>query len=59
VHIKLITILAVMEISLLFGARYATAGSIDSTVEINDSTANGPVLSAVDHFGTSVTNRGR
>ncbi len=29
-------------------------GSVDSTVEINDTTANGPVLADVDRFGTSV-----
>ena len=35
-----------------------TDGSIDSTVEINDSTANGPVLSDDDRFGISVANIG-
>jgi len=33
-------------------------GSVDSTVEINDGTVNGPVLSNVDEFGTSVANIG-
>ena len=32
-----------------------TDGTVDSTVEINDSTANGPTLSDVDRFGVSVT----
>jgi len=35
-----------------------TDGSIDSTVEINDSTANGPVLSNDDLFGSSIANIG-
>ncbi len=35
-----------------------TDGSVDSTVEINSSTANGPVLSNYDQFGSSVTNIG-
>jgi len=35
-----------------------TDGSVDSTVEINDSTPDGPVLSNVDQFGTSVANIG-
>ena len=33
-------------------------GSVDSTVEINDSTANGPELYNADHFGYSVANIG-
>ena len=35
-----------------------TDGSVDSTVEINSSTANGPVLSNTHNFGGSVTNIG-
>ena len=35
-----------------------TDGSVDSTVEINDSTANGPTLSNGDFFGESVANIG-
>ena len=35
-----------------------TDGSIDSTVKINDSTANGPVLADFDYFGSSVANIG-
>jgi len=35
-----------------------TNGSVDSTVEINDSTTNGPVLSDDDLFGSSVANIG-
>jgi hypothetical protein len=35
-----------------------TDGSIDSTVEINDSTANGPDLSNGDRYGKSVANIG-
>jgi hypothetical protein len=35
-----------------------TDGSVDSTVEINDSTTNGPVLSNHDKFGTSIANIG-
>jgi len=35
-----------------------TDGSVDSTVEINDVTANGPVLSNGDRFGISVANIG-
>ena len=34
--------------------RTAGNGSVDSTVEINSSTANGPTLSNNDYFGTSV-----
>ena len=33
-------------------------GSVDSTVEINDSTDNGPDLDDIDKFGLSVTNIG-
>jgi hypothetical protein len=33
-------------------------GSIDSTVEINDSTENGPVLDDADWFGRAVVNLG-
>ena len=35
-----------------------TDGSVDSTVEINDSTANGPTLADNDFFGESVANIG-
>ena len=35
-----------------------TDGSVDSTVEINDSTTNGPTLSNGDQFGRSVSNIG-
>ncbi len=35
-----------------------TDGSVDSTVEINDSTANGPDLADNDKFGWSVANIG-
>jgi len=35
-----------------------TDGSVDSTVEINSSTANGPTLTNGDHFGKSVENIG-
>jgi hypothetical protein len=33
-------------------------GSVKSTVEINDSTTNGPTLTTDDNYGTSVTNIG-
>ena len=35
-----------------------TDGSIDSTVEINSSTTNGPTLANGDRFGVSVANIG-
>ena len=35
-----------------------TDASVKSTVEINDSTANGPELSQYDFFGSSMTNMG-
>ncbi|MDC0159133.1 integrin alpha [Candidatus Nitrosopelagicus sp.] len=35
-----------------------TDGSVDSTVEINDSTTNGPTLAGNDEFGYSVANIG-
>ena len=35
-----------------------TDGSVKSTVEINDSTANGPAIIAGDHFGASIANIG-
>jgi hypothetical protein len=35
-----------------------TDGSVDSTVEINDSTPNSPTLTNNDHFGDSVANIG-
>ena len=35
-----------------------TDGSVDSTVEINDSTANGPTLADDDRFGRSIANIG-
>ncbi len=37
---------------------YAADGDVTSTEEINDSTANGPVLSDDDFFGRSVANIG-
>ena len=37
---------------------YGANGDVDSTVEINDSTANGPTLTDFDYFGTSVANIG-
>ncbi len=33
-------------------------GSIDSTVEINSSTTNGPTLNGGDYFGYSIANMG-
>ncbi len=48
--------LAFLVPSVVFAA--TSDGSVDSTVEINDSTANGPVLSDLDHFGWSVANIG-
>ena len=33
-------------------------GTINSTVEINDSTENGPALADLDKFGYSITNMG-
>ena len=47
--------------SLLFqlpSEAFAAAGDVDSTVEINSSTTNGPTLSANDYFGSSVANIG-
>ena len=35
-----------------------TDGSVKSTVEIDDDTANGPVLSNSDRFGMSIANMG-
>ncbi len=35
-----------------------TDGSVDSTVEINSSTTNGPTLANGDGFGVSVANIG-
>ena len=35
-----------------------TDGSVDSTVEINGSTTNGPILANNDEFGRSITNIG-
>ena len=35
-----------------------TDGSVDSTVEINSSTTNGPLLSDTDRFGQSIANIG-
>ena len=35
-----------------------TDGSVDSTVEINDSTTNGPTIGNGDRFGTSIANIG-
>ena len=35
-----------------------TNGSVDSTVEINDGTSNGPTLANSDHFGMSIANIG-
>ena len=41
-----------------FSAEAAWSGSVLSTVEINDSTTNGPTLSDSDSFGFSVVNLG-
>jgi hypothetical protein len=35
-----------------------TDGSIDGTVEINDNTANGPILADGDNYGTAITSIG-
>jgi len=35
-----------------------TNGSVDSTVEINNGTENGPTLSDSDQYGISITNMG-
>ena len=37
---------------------FAADGDVTSTVEINDSTTNGPVLTDLDQFGESVANIG-
>ena len=37
---------------------FAAAGDVDSTVEINSSTTNGPTLADNDAFGRSVANIG-
>jgi len=37
---------------------FAATGDVTSTVEINDSTTNGPVLDNDDKFGRSVANIG-
>ena len=37
---------------------FAADGDVTSTVEINDSTTNGPVLTNSDYFGASVANIG-
>ena len=56
--------LAILVLSLMipggmFDASAVTNdGSVDSTVEINDSTANGPNIDNIDVFGTSVANIG-
>jgi len=47
--------------SLLFqlpSEAFAAAGDVDSAVEINDTTTNGPTLADDDYFGTSVANIG-
>ena len=47
--------------SLLFqlpSEAFAAAGDVDSTVEINSSTTNGPTLADNDAFGRSVANIG-
>ena len=40
------------------GLTVTNDGSVDSTVEINDSTDDGPDLDDIDKFGQSVTNIG-
>ena len=37
---------------------FAVAGDVDSAVEINDTTTNGPTLADRDYFGRSVANIG-
>ena len=37
---------------------FAAAGDVDSAVEINDTTTNGPTLADDDYFGASVANIG-
>ena len=54
-------ILLVAVSSLLFpfpSEVFADTGDVDSTVEINDSTTNGPVLTNEDQFGGSAANIG-
>ncbi len=53
-----IILLAVLVIMIIPGIANAAVGDIKSTVEINDSTVNGPVLSDSDEFGTSIASIG-
>jgi len=59
-HLQLFILLFAM-CSLLFqlpSEAFAAAGDVDSTVEINDTTTNGPVITLTDFFGRSVANIG-
>jgi len=59
-----VLLLAILVLSIIIpiGISYALTvtndGSVKSTVEINDDTANGPTLVNEDHFGDSVANIG-
>jgi len=59
---KTLLVFSIMSMMLIPGGIiipvHATPGDVLSTVEINSSTINGPVLSDVDNFGRSVTNIG-
>jgi len=59
-HLQLFILLFATS-SLLFQLppeTFAAAGDVDSTVEINDTTTNGPTLADADAFGRSVANIG-
>ena len=51
-------LLTVLLILIIPGTANAAVGDVKNTVEINDSTANGPILVDVDLFGYSVENIG-
>ena len=59
-HLQLFILLFAAS-SLLFqlpSEAFAAAGDVDSAVEVNDTTTNGPTLADDDWFGASVANIG-
>ena len=59
-HIHLLVLLFAVSSLLVHSPpeAFAAAGDVDSTVEINDTTTNGPTLADDDWFGYSVANIG-
>ena len=58
IFLAILVLSIIIPIGVSIALTVTNDGSVDSTVEINDSTDNGPDLDDIDKFGLSVTNIG-